>query len=87
MKEAKPRDARQAAKVLWDAKLGVPQSAKPTLVEQSRRFRATELIRGLKLAFDTDMALRSSPPDEGLVLEKFLLEFVGRTDGKQRGGV
>jgi DNA polymerase III delta subunit len=87
LKEAKPRDARQAAKVLWDSKLGAPQSAIPTLVEQSRRFKAAELMRGLKLAFDTDMALRSSPPDEGLVLEKFLLELVGRTDAKQMGGV
>ena len=85
LKEAKPRDPRQAAKVLWDSKLGAPQSALPTLVEQSRRFTAAELMRGLKLAFDADMALRSSPPNEGLVLEKFLLELTGRTDAGNRG--
>ena len=87
LKEAKPRDARQAAKALWDSKLGAPQSAIPTLVEQSRRFSAAELLRGLKLAFDADLALRSSPPDENLVLEKFLLELVGHAGAKAKAGL
>jgi DNA polymerase-3 subunit delta len=76
LKENKARDARQAGKILWEAKLGVPQSALPGLVEQARKFTAPQLLQGLQLAFEADLALRSSPPDDRLVLERFVLELM-----------
>ena len=84
LKESKARDPRQAAKVLWDAKLGAPTGVIPALLQQARAFTGTELLRGLKLSFDADLALRSSPPDEMLVLEQLVLELVSpsRTSAK-----
>ncbi len=76
LKENKVRDARQAGKILWEAKLYTPQAALPGLVEQARQFTGSQLLRGLKLAFEADLALRSSPPDDRLVLERFVLELI-----------
>ena len=81
LKENKARDARQAAKILWEAKLGVPQSALPTLVEQARKFTGPQLLQGLKLAYDADLALRYSPPDDRLVLERFILQLMQPLSG------
>ncbi len=76
LKESQARDPRQAARVLWDAKLGAPQSMMPALVQQARKFTGAELLRGISLAFEADMSFRSSPPDEALVLERFVLALV-----------
>lgn len=76
LKESKVQDPRQAARILWDAKIGVPQGALPALLRQARNFSGAELIRGLGLAFQADLALRSSPPDEMLVLERLVLDLI-----------
>ena len=77
IKEGKARDARQAGKILWDAKLPAPQSSLPGMVEKARNFTGTQLLRGLRLAFEADLALRYSPVDNKLVLEHFILQFIG----------
>ena len=97
LKESKVRDERQAARVLWDSKLGAPQGVIPELLRQARNFTGAELLRGLDLAFKADLALRSSPPDEALILERMILELLrpGRpagsplpaTDGHKKAGV
>jgi len=76
LKESKVHDARPAGKLLWEAKLFTPQAALPGLLKQARQFTGSQLLRGLKLAFEADLALRSSLPDEGLVLERFVLELM-----------
>ncbi|MBI2818028.1 MAG: DNA polymerase III subunit delta [Acidobacteria bacterium] len=76
LKEAKARDPWQAARMLWDAKLGVPQGAVPALLRQARNFSGAELLHGLELAYEADLALRCSPPDEALVLESFILRLI-----------
>lgn len=79
LKESKAREPWQAARMLWDAKLGVPQGAVPGLLRQARNFSGAELLRGLELAYDADLALRCSPPDEGLILERFILRLIKRS--------
>jgi DNA polymerase III subunit delta len=76
LREKKVRDSRQAGKMLWEAKLWAPQGALPGLVKHAQNYRGPELLRALKLAFDADLALRSGPPDERLVLEKFVVEMI-----------
>jgi len=78
LRQSNVRDPRQAAKVLWDAKLPAPQSLLLDIVRQARNFTGTELLRGLQLAFQTDLALRSGPPDELLLLERFALALISR---------
>ncbi len=76
LKENRVRDARQAGKILWSAKLSAPPNVLPALLGQARNFSGAQLLRGLQLAFEADVALRSSPPREKIVLERFILQLI-----------
>ena len=76
LKEKRVQDARQAGRLLWAARLPAPQSAFPSLVRQARAFSLGQLLAGLRLAFEADLALRSSPPSEQIILERFLLKLI-----------
>jgi len=76
LNESQARDAWQASRLLWELKIGAPQSAVPQLMRQARNFTGAELARGLEQAFEADLALRSSPPEETLVLERLVLNLV-----------
>ena len=76
LKENRVRDSRQAGKVLWSAKLPAPPHVLTALLGQGRKMSGTQLLRGLQLAFEADLALRSSPPRERIVLERFLLQLL-----------
>ena len=76
LKESKVRDPRQAANVLWGARLPAPQGYLPSLLEQSRRFRGRSLLQALPLAYETEIALRSSPPEDRIIMERFVLQLM-----------
>jgi DNA polymerase-3 subunit delta len=73
LQENKVRDPREASKILWNARLPAPQTSLAELMRQSRIPPAKQLAHSFRLAFEADLALRSSPADERLVLERFLL--------------
>ncbi len=75
LKENRARDTRQAGKVLWSAKLPAPPNVLPALLGQGRKMSGAQLLRGLQLAFEADLALRSSPPRARIVLEQFILQL------------
>jgi DNA polymerase-3 subunit delta len=76
LREENARDTRQAARILWEARQAAPQAALPELVRQSRAFSRDHLIECLTLAQLTDLALRSSPVDARLVMERYLLRIM-----------
>jgi DNA polymerase III delta subunit len=76
LKENKVREPRQAANVLWGARLAAPQSFLPSLLEQSRKFSGRSLLKSLQLAYDAEVALRSSPPADRIILENFVLRLM-----------
>lgn len=76
LKENRVRDPRQAGKVLWSAKLPAPPNVLPALLGQARNFTGAQLLHGLQLAFEADVALRSSPPREKIILERFILQLL-----------
>ncbi len=73
LRDGRPRDSRQASGILWGARLPAPPNLVPELLRQAKRFSTNHLLRCLKMAQRTDMALRSSPVDEGLIFERFVL--------------
>ncbi len=76
LREGNARDGRQAARILWAARQPAPQDALPELVRQSRSFSGDHLAECLKLALQTDLALRSSPVDARLVMERYILRIM-----------
>ena len=76
LKEKKVREPRQAATVLWGARLPAPQSILPSLLEQSRKISGRRLLKSLQWAYDADVALRSSPPEDRIILEGFVLRLM-----------
>ena len=76
LRENRVRDPRQASNILWGAKLPAPQSSLPHLMQQARNFSGGILLRGLRLAYEAEVALRSSPPDDRIILERFVLELM-----------
>ena len=73
--ESKPRDLGAASKLLWSARLPAPQPVLPELLHQARAFPSQHLARSFQRAFEADLALRSSPADERLIVERYLLEL------------
>lgn len=76
LKENRVRDSRQAGKVLWSAKLPAPPHVLTALLGQRRKMSGTQLLRGLQLAYEADLALRSSPPRDRIILERFVLQLL-----------
>ena len=76
LKDAGVRDPRQASRVLWTGKVPAPPDQMGELLRQARGFSAKHLARAMRLAYRTDIALRSSPPDERALLERLILSIM-----------
>jgi len=76
LKEKKVREPRQAANILWGARLPALQSFLPSMLEQSRRFSGRSLLKALQLAYEAEVALRSSPPEDRIIMERFVLQLM-----------
>ncbi|OFW00008.1 MAG: DNA polymerase III subunit delta [Acidobacteria bacterium RIFCSPLOWO2_02_FULL_61_28] len=76
LKEKKVREPRQAANSLWAARLPAPQGSLPKMLEQARSTSGRVLLRALRLAYEAEVALRSGPPEERIILERFVLQLM-----------
>ena len=77
LRESRMREPRQAAKLLWSARLPATQGSLPKLIEQARGSSGWMLLKGLSFAYEAEIALRSSPPDDRIILERFVLKIIG----------
>ena len=69
------RDSRAVWQALWQG-FRMPPFAADDLIRQARRYKSRrELTRALRLLARADLALRSSPPDKRLLLERLVLEL------------
>jgi DNA polymerase-3 subunit delta len=50
----------------------------PRVQTQARKFTVKELTAGIETLFEADVALRSSPPDERIILERLVIELAKR---------
>jgi DNA polymerase III subunit delta len=82
LQQSRPRDAREAARVLWSARLPAPQPLMAELLRQARALSSKHLARCLGAALRAEVALRSSPADDRLIVERFLLEIARPLRGK-----
>jgi DNA polymerase III delta subunit len=82
VQQSRPRDAREAARVLWSARLPAPQPLMAELLRQARALSSKHLARCLGAALRAEVALRSSPADDRLIVERFLLEIARPLRGK-----
>ena len=76
LKEKKVREPRQAANSLWAARLPAPQGSLPRMLEQARSTSGRVLLRALRLAYEAEVALRSGPPEDRIILERFVLQIM-----------
>ena len=76
LRENRVREPQLAAKLLWTAKLPAPQIAFPKLLEQAQHSDGKAMLQGLQLAYHTELALRSSPPDSGIILEQLVIKLI-----------
>jgi DNA polymerase III subunit delta len=75
LQEAKVRDPRDGSKLLWSSRLPAPQPLLPELLRQARTFPPRHLSRSFQRALEADLALRSSPADDRVILERYLLDL------------
>ncbi len=66
--------AGQVRKLL-KCKQGAGEWIHPKVRDQARKFSVAELARALEKLFEADVALRSSPPDERVVLECLVIDL------------
>ena len=76
LREKKVRDSRQASSALWSARLPAPQGMLPSLIAQARRTKGHSLLSALQATYDAEIALRSSPPSDRIVLERFIMQLL-----------
>lgn len=76
LREKKVRDSRQASSALWSARLPAPQGMLPSLIAQARRTKGHNLLSALQATYDAEIALRSSPPSDRIVLERFIMQLL-----------
>ena len=60
---------------LLKCKEGVRQWVHPKVREQARKFTVTKLTEALEKLFEADVALRFSPPDERVILERLVMDL------------
>ncbi len=73
--EKNVRDQRAIWQALWQG-FRIPPFAADDLIRQARRYKSRrELTRALRLIARADLALRSSPPDKRLVLERLVYDL------------
>jgi DNA polymerase-3 subunit delta len=85
LQESRVRDSREASKILWSARLPAPQTLVPELVRQARAIPRRHLVRCFENALRAEIALRSSPVDDRLIVERFLVELARPLRGKVSG--
>ncbi len=66
---------------LLRAKSGTAQWLPREVQRQAQKFSLPELRQAQERIFQSDLELRSSPPDERLVLEKLVLDLAGKEGG------
>ncbi len=76
LREKKVRDSRKASNTLWSARLPAPQGVLPSLIAQAWRIKGRSLLSALQAAYDAEIALRSSPPSDRIILERFILQLL-----------
>jgi len=76
LREQKVRDPRQASSVLWSARLPASQSLLPFLLDQSRKIKGRSLLSALQASYEAEIALRSGPPSDRVILERLVLQIV-----------
>lgn len=81
LKQNNVRDGGQASRILWSARMPAPQPSLAGMVRQARAVTIEHLTACLRAALRADVALRSSPADERLILERFVLEIVQPVSG------
>lgn len=84
LREARPRTAQEAAKILWSVRLPAPPALLPELLRQARALSTDHLMRCFQAALRTERALRSSPADDRSLVERLLLEIASPL--RARGG-
>jgi len=73
--EKNVRDSRAIWQALWQG-FRMPPFAADDLIRQARRYKSRrDLTRALRLVARADLELRSSPPDQRLVLERLVYEL------------
>jgi DNA polymerase-3 subunit delta len=73
--EKNVRDQRAIWQALWQG-FRIPPFAADDLIRQARRYKSRrDLTRTLRLIARADLALRSSPPDKRLVLERLVYDL------------
>jgi len=78
LNEKQVKDQRAMWQVLWPGFRVAPFAA-DALIAQARRYHdRSELTRGLQWIAKADVALRSSPPDKRLVLERLVMRLAGK---------
>ena len=60
---------------LLKCKEGSREWVHPKVREQARKFTVTELTGALEKLFEADVALRSSPPEERVILERLVMDL------------
>ncbi len=75
--------AGQVRKLL-KCKEGAKEWVHPKVRDQARKFSAAELARALERLFEADVALRSSPPEERVVLECLVMDLARNSPGSTR---
>jgi DNA polymerase-3 subunit delta len=73
--------AGQVRKLL-KVKEGAREWVHPNVRDQARKFTVAELSGALEKLFEADVALRSSPPDERVVLERLVLDLARKPQQK-----
>jgi DNA polymerase-3 subunit delta len=75
--ERNVRDQRMLWAALWQG-FRVPPFAADDIIRQARRYKSKrELTRAIRLVSKADLALRSNPPSQRLILEKLVLDLTG----------
>jgi DNA polymerase III subunit delta len=73
--ERNVRDQRMLWAALWPG-FRVPPFAAEDILRQAHRYKSKrELMQAIRLVAKTDLALRSSPPNKRLLLEKLVLDL------------
>jgi DNA polymerase-3 subunit delta len=73
--ERNVRDTRMLWAALWQG-FRVPPFAAEDIIKQARRYKSKrELTRAIRLIAKTDLALRSNPPSNRMILEKLVLDL------------
>ena len=75
LKESKARDSQQASQILWSAKMPAPNSLIPAILRRVAQIPRNHLLRCLRLIYQAEIALRSGPPEDRIIIEQLILRI------------